>query len=281
MRVFISVDMEGMPFIASGEHLHVKGALFSEARKIATKITLWCAEAFRREGFEEVIVADSHGPMITLDVENLPEYVKLTRGFPRPLSMITGGEKVDAVVFLGYHSKAGTPRSNFDHTYSSATIDSVEINGIPASEFLLNAYVAGHFNKPVILVAGDQALLEDDVAKYAPWSVRVVLKESHSRFACTSPSLEKIRKELEKAVAEASEKFKKGEMKALKAAYPVEVKIRFLGTEMADIAELLPIIERIDGKTVKYTAKDIVEAYKILELLVAAAPKLYPYSVMP
>ncbi|MGC8983313.1 MAG: M55 family metallopeptidase [Desulfurococcaceae archaeon] len=93
--------------------------------------------------------------------------------------------------------------------------------------------------------------------------------------------LEEGEERTQKAVAETSEKLKKREVKALKAAYPAEVKIRFLGTEMADIAELLPIIERIDGKTVKYMAKDIVEAYKILELLVAAAPKLYPYSVMP
>ncbi|ADV65589.1 M55 family metallopeptidase [Desulfurococcus mucosus] len=281
MRLFMSIDMEGMPFIASGEHLYIKGALFSEARRIATRITLWTAEAFHQRGFNEVVIADSHGPMVNLDVESLPEYVTLIRGFPRPLSMVTGVEKADAVVFLGYHSKAGTPKSTFDHTYSSAIIDSLEINGTPASEFLLNTYTAGHFNKPVIMVAGDKALIEEDVARYTPWATRVTLKESYSRFASSSPSLEKIRKELEKAVVEAVERLNKGEAKPLRARYPVEVKVRFLGTEMADVAELLPLIERIDGKTVKYVARDIVEAYRIFELLLAAAPKLYPYSVIP
>lgn len=38
MRAFISLDLEGLPYVVSREHLFVKGALYSEARKIATRI---------------------------------------------------------------------------------------------------------------------------------------------------------------------------------------------------------------------------------------------------
>jgi D-amino peptidase len=103
--------------------------------------------------------------------------------------------------------------------------------------------------------------------------LRVPLKSSYSRFASISPSLEKIKKDLEEAVKRAVEKLKKGEAKILKASYLVEVKIRFLGTEMADTAELLPIVKRIDGKTIVYKANDIIEAYKILELLILVATR--------
>ncbi|NAY89848.1 MAG: peptide transporter [Desulfurococcales archaeon] len=280
MKAYISVDMEGMPFIVSGEHTFLKGALFSEARRIATRITLFAAEAFHRNGFEEVFIADSHGPMINIEVENLPEYITFIRGFPRPLSMVVGVDKTDVAVFLGYHAKAGTLKSNFDHTHSSATIDYVKINGIPASEFLFNTYVAGHYNVPVVMVAGDKALIEEDVSRFTPWAEKVVFKQSLSRFASINPSLSRIEKELEKAVENAVYRFRRGEMKALKLNTPLEFEVRFLGTEMADTAELLPIVERIDGKTIKYHANDIVEAYKIFELLIAAAPKLYPYSAI-
>lgn len=280
MKAFVSVDLEGMPFIASGEHLFLKGALFSEARRIATRVTLRVVEALHAHGFEEVIVADSHGPMINLEVENLPDYVVFVRGYPRPLSMVTGVERANVAVFLGYHAKAGTLKSNFDHTYSSASIDYVKVNGVPVSEFLFNAYVAGHYNVPVILVAGDEALIREDVSKFTPWAERVVLKQSLSRFASISPSLVRVERELEKAVENAVARFKRGEMSVLRANSPVEVEVRFLGTEMADVAELLPIVSRVDGKTIKYTARDIVEAYKVFELLVAAAPRLYPYSVL-
>jgi len=278
MKAYVSVDLEGMPFIVSGEHTFLRGNLFSEARRIATRITLAAASKLHELGFEEILVADSHGPMINLDVEAFPEYVSVIRGYPRSLSMVSQIEKTDAAVFLGYHSKAGTLRSNFDHTFSSATIDSLKIGGTEASEFLLNAYVAGFYGVPVILVAGDRALIEGDVRKFAPWVEAVSLKESLSRFASISPSTARLEVELSKAAERAFMKLKSGDAKILRPPSPVEMEIRFLGTEQADVAELLPSAERVDGKTVRYVAKDIVEAYKVLELLIHAAPKLYPYS---
>lgn len=278
MKAYVSVDLEGMPFIVSGEHTFLRGNLFSEARRIATRITLAVASKLHELGFEEILVADSHGPMTNLDVEVFPEYISVIRGYPRSLSMVSQIEKTDAAVFLGYHSKAGTLHSNFDHTFSSATIDSLKIGGIEASEFLLNAYTAGFYGVPVILVAGDRALIEGDVRKFAPWVEAVSLKESLSRFASMSPSTAKLEVELSKAAEKAFMKLKSGEAKILRPPSPVEMEIRFLGTEQADVAELLPSAERVDGKTVRYVAKDIVEAYKVLELLIHAAPKLYPYS---
>jgi len=46
-----------------------------------------------------------------------------------------------------------------------------------------------------------------------------------------------------------------------------------------DIAELIPMVERIDGKTIKYKAKDVVEACKSIELLTIAVPRLYPLYI--
>ena len=41
--------------------------------------------------------------------------------------------------------------------------------------------------------------------------------------------------------------------------------------QFADIAESLPMVNRIDGLNVEYTASDMIEGYKIFELLVLAA----------
>lgn len=280
LKAFISIDLEGLPFIVSGEHLFVKGFLYSEARKIATDITTAVSKFLHDNGFDSIIVADSHGPMVNLIPEDMPEYVTIVRGFPRPLAMISGAEKCDAAVFLGYHAKAGTAKAIFDHTYSSSSIDELRINGTPASEFLLNAYALGHYGIPVILVAGDERLLEEDVKKFTPWVEGVSFKRSLSRFASMSPSMQQIEKELKLTVTRASKKLEAGKVKPLKSGEPIEFKVRFLGTEMADIAELLPFVERLDGKTIQYTAKNIIEGYKIFELLAIAAPHLYPYSVL-
>ena len=271
MKAFISVDMEGMPYVVTLGHLNLKGTLYSETRKIATKVTLSVAEELNKNGFDEIIVADSHGPMVNLLVDDLPEYLEIIRGYPRPVSMVAGVEGCDVALFLGYHAKFGTLKSTFDHTYSGGTINRVEVNGVEVSEFLLNAYAAGDLKVPVVLVAGDAQLLKDDVKKYAPWAETVALKHSLSRVSARSFSMVKIEKELRGAVKRAATNFKQNNVKPLIAKKPVKIGMTFLVSHFADAAELLPMVKRIDGLKVEYTASNVIEAYKIFELLALAA----------
>jgi D-amino peptidase len=188
--------------------------------------------------------------------------------------MVSGIEGCKTAMFLGYHAKFGTAKSTFDHTYSSASINLVEVNGVAASEFLLNAYVAGELGVPVALVAGEAQLLEDDVRRYAPWAETVALKTSLSRLSAKSASMVSIEKELRVAVRRAVAAQKKGKLELLVAKKPVKMGITFLASQYADAAELLPSIRRIDGLRVEYTAKGMAEAYKTLELLVLASSGL-------
>jgi D-amino peptidase len=271
VKAFISVDLEGMPYIVVPGHLNMKGSLYDEARRVATKVTLIVADELNKNGFEKTVIADSHGPMVNLLVDDLPECVEIVRGFPRPLSMIAGVEGCKVAVFLGYHAKFGTAKSTFDHTYSSASINRLEVNGTEASEFLLNAYAAGESGVPVALVAGEAQLLEDDVKKHAPWAETVALKHSLSRLSAKSSSMIVIEEELRRAVRKAVASQKKGRTKLLVAKKPIQMEVAFLSSHFADAAELLPNAKRIDGLKVKYTSKNIVEAYKTLELLVLAS----------
>jgi len=259
--------LEGMPYIVIPGHLHLKGVLYEEARKIATKVTLTVADELSKNGFEKVIIADGHGPMVNLLVDDLPEYVEIVRGYPRPLSQVAGVEGCDAAIFLGYHAKFGTAKSTFDHTYSGASINKLELNGVAASEFLLNSYVAGEMRVPVIMVAGEAQLIKDDVEHHAPWVETVALKHSLSRISARSPSMKVIEKELRQATKKAVAKHKSGKTKTLVAKTPVATRVTFLTSFFADLAELLPIIKRIDALKVEYKSKSMVEAYKTFELL--------------
>jgi D-amino peptidase len=260
-----------MPYVVIPGHLNLKGALYEEARKTATKITLITAEELHKNGFDEVVVADSHGPMVNLHIDELPEYVEIIRGYPRPLSMVAGVEDCDAALFLGYHAKFGTAKSTFDHTYSGAAINKLEVNGTEVSEFLLNAYAAGEQNVPVILVAGEAQLLKDDVRRYAPWAKTVALKHSLSRMSARSPSMTKIEKELRQAVKNAVIIFKQKKAKHLTTQKPVKMSVTFNATHFADVAELLPSSKRTSGLKVEYTAQNMTEAYKTFELLAIAS----------
>jgi D-amino peptidase len=92
-----------------------------------------------------------------------------------------------------------------------------------------------------------------------------------SRVSAKSPSLIRIESELREAINKAITKFKENKVQPLKTEEPVKAKVTFNASHFADVAELLPTANRIDGLTVEYSANNIIEAYKIFQLFVHAA----------
>jgi len=271
MKAFISVDLEGMPYVVIPGHLNLKGAHYDEIRRIATKITLIVADQLHKNGFEKIVIADSHGPMVNLLVEELPECVEIVQGSLRPASQVAGIAECDVALFLGYHAKAATENSTFDHTFHGGAVHKLVINGVESSEFHLNGYVAGELNIPVILVAGEKKLLEDDVKTYAPWVETVALKQSFSRLSAKSPSLIKIEKDLRDAVNRAHSNFSEKTVQPLVPKTPVEVQLILRDTHQADAVALLPFVKRKDALTIEYTATSMTEAYKTFQALLYIA----------
>ncbi len=269
MKAFISVDLEGMPYVVIPGQLNLKGSLFEEARKIATKITMFVTEELHKNGFDKIIVADSHGPMVNLLVEDLPECVEIVRGGLRPTSMVAGAEGCDVGIFLGYHAKAGTINSTFDHTYSGGSVRKLVINGVEVSEYLLNSYTIGELGIPPILVAGEKQLIEDDVKTHTPWVETVALKESLSRLAAKSPSLKLIERELKSATNKAVSNFNENSVKPFITEKPINVSLTLQQTHQTDAVAFLPFVERKDAVTVEYTSKDMNEAYKSFQAIVS------------
>ncbi|MCE7739928.1 MAG: M55 family metallopeptidase [Candidatus Heimdallarchaeota archaeon] len=267
MKAFISVDLEGMPYVVILGQLNIKGSLYEEARKIATEITLIVAEELHKNGFEKIIIADSHGPMVNLLIEDLPEYVEIVRGSLRPTSMVAGSEGCDVALFLGYHSKFGTVNSTFDHTYSGGSVHKLEINGVEVSEYLLNSYTVGDSGIPIIFMAGDKQLIEDDVKTLTPWVESVALKESISRLSAKSPSMKVIEKDIRSAVNKAVINVSENKVKPLITDKPVRVKLTLRDTHQTDAITYLPFITRLDALTVEFTSSNMVEAYKTFQAL--------------
>ncbi len=266
MRIYISVDAEGMPGLFSDEQVSPKGDRYNEARQIMTDVSIWASDELHKNGVDEVWIADSHDGMGNIYYERLPEYVTLIRGNRRPTSMMYGVDrKFDGAIFLGYHAAAGTSHSNFDHTYCGICFSEIRINGAKASEFYLNLLVGSHHNVPVILVAGDQ-VLEADVHEKAPWAEYARLKESVTRFSNISPSLVQIEKDLRSKVKKAvTENLRKAELVKLS---PITAEFVVKNTQTADTAELIPGIERTDAYTLKYECENSLQAYRMMELIV-------------
>jgi D-amino peptidase len=135
----------------------------------------------------------------------------------------------------------------------------------------MNAYVGGELGVPIMMVAGEAQLLKDDVKKYAPWTQCATLKESLSRVSARSAGMARIEKELRHAVRKATIDFKQKKTRLLVPTKPVKLGITFLGSQFADAAQLLSIVNRTDGLNVEYTASNMIDGYKTFELLMLAS----------
>lgn len=147
------------------------------------------ALGFYDGGADEVLINEAHWSMRNLLLERLDERVQMLTGRHKPLSMVEGIQHgdVDAIAFVGYHTGAGT-EGVLAHTYLANSITGVWLNGVRASEGLLNAHVAAEYGVPVVLVTGDD-LTCVDAEGYAPAARKVAVKDYVSRYAavCRTP----------------------------------------------------------------------------------------------
>ena len=106
-------------------------------------------------GATEVVVNDSHGSQRNLLPEDLDPRARLISHSFKRYGMMEGlDESFDAIVFVGYHAKADTPRGVFAHT-GSGVIRDLQINGRSVGEGGMNAALAAWYGVPVVVVSGD------------------------------------------------------------------------------------------------------------------------------
>ncbi|HSJ09650.1 MAG TPA: M55 family metallopeptidase [Longimicrobiales bacterium] len=160
-RVFISVDMEGLAGVVAGSDVSASGADYGHFRAIMAGEANAAVEGAFAAGASYVLVRDSHGAKLNLLPGDLDPRAHLLRGQSTgPKNMMEGIDSTfDAVVFIGYHAKAGTPGAILEHTSTGNVID-FSINGVSLPEGGYNALVAGLYGVPVVFVAGDQAVVD-------------------------------------------------------------------------------------------------------------------------
>jgi D-amino peptidase len=263
MKIWISVDMEGISGVVDREQLMPGGRFYERARAYMVQEMRVAVETAWASGATAVTVNDSHDGMLTLaweELEGLHPDTTLISGTGKRWSMGQGLEGQDLALFVGYHAMAGTSRAVMDHTYSG-DIYRLRLNGREVGETGLNAFLAGHFGVPVGLVAGDQALAAE-VAEVLPDAERVITKEAQGRQSARLFSPEVVRERLGAGVRRAMDRARTGTgQKPLQLAGPYTVEVGLMTTHAADLACLMPDAVRIDGRTVAVTRDTLPEAF--------------------
>jgi D-amino peptidase len=266
--------MEGIAGVVTPEQLGPQGFDYKDARELMTGEVLAAIQGARDAGAGEIVVSDSHGNMQNLLLERLPADVIVVRGTPRPLEMMEGIDASFAgVVFVGYHAGTTNPVGVRAHTFSSATLADVRLNGATVNEGVWNAAVAGQFGVPVLAVSGDEAAVAE-VAAQVPGVEPVVVKWPVGFHAARTLVPQAAREKIQAAVRRAVEH--RAEHRPLVLRAPLDVELRFKNYRPAEVLSWMPGVVRADAHSVRFHARDMVEATRFVAFALNYQPSLEP-----
>src|SRR5579872_5398686 len=111
LKVYISVDMEGINDMVTADQLLPGGFEYERFRRFMTDEAVAAAKAAIAAGAAEVLVSDSHGNGESLLIESFPKQVRLVRSWPRHGGMMAGLDgSFAAALFVGYHASTTNPK---------------------------------------------------------------------------------------------------------------------------------------------------------------------------
>jgi D-amino peptidase len=266
MRVYMSVDIEGVAGVVNGEEGARGNSEYERARRLMTaEASAVVAGIFDADPQAQVTVADGHGTYRNLIPEELDERATIYRGKPRTFAMVDGIDRgYDVIMFVGYHGRAGAGPAVLSHTFNGSLFD-IRINGKSFGELGLNAALAGAYGVPPALVAGDQTVAEEARDLFGSEVLTVTVKESRGHMTAESLHPNVARGNLREAAARAVRDGAR--VPPLRVGTPVAVEITFSRPVYADLAEMVENVERLDGRTVRFTRPDMPAAYRVLRLI--------------
>jgi D-amino peptidase len=271
VKVFVTVDLEGISGVYAEEQTDPAGAGYAASRQFMRADLDAVLEGCFEAGANEIVVNDSHDKGSNLSSAGLPAGVSLASGSPSSLSMMTGIDaSFDAMLAIGYHACAGTAAAVLEHTYTYK-IFSVAVDGQNVGELAINAAVAGSFGVPVVFVSGDDKVAKEAMAAVAGVHAAVVKYGDYRTSArLVAPTV-------------AHERIRGGVAAALTAARPnvldwrgKTLVVTFSRVSFADVVASCPGVRRLDGRTIAIGGSDYLTTFKTFVFCLQAATVAAP-----
>lgn len=264
MKVFVSVDMEGISGLVRWADVSSNGIDFARNRSLMTADASAAVDGAFAGGASEVIVEENHGveDLCVLLMDEIDPRCRVIRGAGRPGATTMAGldASVGVVLLVGHHGRAGSMPGIMAHTISYGGFKLVRLGGEPIGEPDFFAIRAGELGVPIGMVSGDQVVAEQ-VAAICPWAECVVVKEALGNQSgnCIPPARarEMIRAGAERAVRRA----RAGELRAYREKappYEFEVDLREpVGEHMRANLAALSDFEIVDERCVRVRAPNM------------------------
>ncbi|GAA1975051.1 M55 family metallopeptidase [Nocardioides panacihumi] len=263
MKVYISVDMEGIGGVATLDQTVRGGHGYPRAQQLMTQETNAAIDGAFAGGATDVLVSDSHGTMDNLIHEQLDPRARLIFGTPRGFCMAEGlTDDFDLALFVGYHAPAGAV-GVLAHTFSSH-FTAVRVNGHDASEASVNALFAATRGVPVGLVTGDDvicALAEASLPGVSTVAVKRSIGFSSAESMPPSLACEAVRAGARSAVERSDPR------KLLSIPSRLHVEFEMPNATAAELASGIPGVVRSGDRTV---GREVDSADELLGLVTVA-----------
>lgn len=257
LKVLISVDMEGIAGVVTGDQLSPDGFEYQRFRDFMTKEAVAAVQAAKGAGATEILVVDAHGNGQNLLIEQFTKDVRIIRSWPRRFSMVAGiDSSFDAVVFIGYHSSTNNKRGVRAHTFSSARLTRVALNDREMSEGSWNAAIAGYFGVPVVMVSGDDAAVQE-VRSMIGEIEGAEVKQSLGFHSTSTLTPEASRNLIAQKVTAGLKRIR--DFKPYAVSQPVILDVSFKHYMVSEVLAYLKGVVRTDSHSIRYVAKDMTE----------------------
>lgn len=262
LRIFISVDMEGIGGIGTPAMTSPQGKDYALGRKLMTDEVNAVVGAIFQRGPAEVLVNDSHGDMQNLLHSELDPRVTYIQGAVKPVGMVEGLDSTyDGAIFIGYHSRAGTQNGFLAHT-GTGSVKGLWLNDVEVGEGELNATYAASLGVPVLVASGDSAFVEQFTRTVRAQGVT-------TKYAVTPQAARLLHPQVvrDRLVAATRRALDARPPKPISIATPIRVRLRLADITVPQILQAIPGVKQTDGYTVEFTARSMPEAYRLIRLM--------------
>lgn len=194
MKVFISVDIEGISGVVHADMMMPGEPEYHRGRSLMAGDANAAIEGAVQAGADYILVADGHGPMRNIRIEDLHPAAHLVTGTAdaREFCQLEGAdtEAFDAAIFIGYHAQAKTANAIHPHTIAGNAVYELRINGRPHGETGLNAAVLASLGIPTVALSGDATTCAEATEFLGGEIETVAVKRAVGRNAaiCRPPS---------------------------------------------------------------------------------------------
>ncbi|HUZ68529.1 MAG TPA: M55 family metallopeptidase [Candidatus Saccharimonadales bacterium] len=262
MKVFVSVDMEGVTGITDPEDVLPDGADYQRGRVLMTGDANAAVLGAFDAGATEVLVNDSHWTMRNLLLEQLDPRARMIRGVHKQMCMVQGlDESFDTAVFVGYHSCAGTEGGVLNHTLLGKEVQNLLLNGEPIGETRLNSLMAGHYGVSVCFVSGDTAVCQEAKSVLGQDLRTFAVKDGIDRFtaSCLHPNVAQngIRETVALALRERRRE-------PYRMQPPYTFGFEWSSTSIASTCEYIPGVRKISPRATEFTTHDLPSAMQMI-----------------